>query len=129
MLCAFVVVSWEVLLGKLKDLRPKPQRREDSPRALSRRSSVSVRSSSLSLFFLRVGALSSLSSESPLSLRILPPVGAPLTAEIASKDGPVTLELLTKNETAARMQLTSLRHRSFDAAHCRLPISRPCRRI
>eukprot|EP00439_Symbiodinium_sp_Y106_P038848 s5845_g4.t1 len=34
-------------------------------------------------------------------LRILPPVGAPLTAEIASKDGPVTLELLTKNETAS----------------------------
>ncbi|CAE7448748.1 unnamed protein product [Symbiodinium sp. CCMP2456] len=35
-------------------------------------------------------------------IRILPPVGTPLTAEIAtSKDGPMTIELVTKNETAS----------------------------
>ena len=38
------------------------------------------------------------------SLRILPPVGRPLTAEIASgKDGPMTIELVAKNETVARL--------------------------
>lgn len=35
-------------------------------------------------------------------IRILPPVGRPLTAEIASgKDGPMTIELVAKNETAS----------------------------